>query len=101
MGQTTTRRSIRTLAQELAVIAHARALHAVHPILRLGSPRHRDVVYQCLAEEFREMEASVEELLRRSKLVAHPTKHAGRAEHRRGQGRPGLCGVSRGGMISP
>lgn len=62
------RSRIHTLAQELAVIAHARALHAVYPIMRLGSPRHRDIVYLCLAEEFRDLETAVEDLLRRSEI---------------------------------
>lgn len=61
--------TIRDLARELAVIAHARALHAVHPILRLGSPRQRDIVYRCVAEEFRDLESSVEDLLERSEIT--------------------------------
>ena len=69
MAQATARHSIRTLAQELACIAHARALHAVHPILSLGTPRHRDVVYRALAEEFEDLAATVEDLLRRSELT--------------------------------
>ena len=47
----------------------ARALHAVNPILKLGTPRMRDVVYRAVAEEFRELETSVEELLRRSHVA--------------------------------
>lgn len=82
MADTTTpRRTIRELATELAVIAHARALHAVHPIMRLGTPRHRDVVYRALAEEFRDLEHSVEDLLRRSEVVTtqrnRAPRHAG------------------------
>lgn len=56
--------SIRFVARELAVLAHARALHAVHPILRMGSPAQRDIVYRAVAEEFRDLEHSVEGLLR-------------------------------------
>ena len=69
MAQTAPRHSIRTVAQEVAVIAHARALHAVYPILRLGTPRLRDIVYRCVAEEFRDLESSVEDLLRRSEVA--------------------------------
>jgi hypothetical protein len=64
--------TVRDLARELSVIAHARALHAVYPILRLGAPRHRDIVYRCLAEEFRDLESSVEDLLRRSEIAPIP-----------------------------
>lgn len=53
----------RTVARELATVAHARALHAVHPILRLGSPAQRDIVYRTMAEEFRDLESTVERLL--------------------------------------
>ena len=51
------------------MIAHARALHAVHPIMQLGTPRHRDVIYRSLAREFQDLEASVEDLLRHSELA--------------------------------
>ena len=69
MRQNVGRHSIPTLAREVAVIAHARALHAVHPILRLGAPRMRDVIYRAMAEEFRELSTTIEDLLRRSDLA--------------------------------
>lgn len=53
----------RTVARELATVAHARALHAVYPILRLGSPGQRDIVYRTMAQEFRDLETTVEGLL--------------------------------------
>lgn len=55
--------SARTVARELATIAHARALHALHPILRMGSPAQRDIVYRTMAEEFSDLESTVERLL--------------------------------------
>lgn len=51
-------------ARELAVLAHGRAMMAVCPIIRLGPPSHRDVIYRALAWEFQDFATSVEELLR-------------------------------------
>jgi hypothetical protein len=66
----TARHSIETVAREVATIAHARALHAVYPIMRLGTPRLRDICYRHMGWEFRDLEASVEDLLRRSEVAA-------------------------------
>jgi hypothetical protein len=61
--------TLKQVAREVATLAHAKALHAAHPILCFGSPRQREIVYRTMASEFDRLSLAVEELLERSEIA--------------------------------
>ncbi len=61
--------TLRQVAREIAVLAHAKALHATYPILHFGSPRQREIVYRTMASEFDRLDVTVQDLLERSEIA--------------------------------
>ena len=69
--------TLRQIAREIAALAHAKALHAMHPILCFGSPQQREIVYRTMAIEFDGLNVTVEDLLARSEAVQSRSRRRG------------------------
>ena len=76
--------TLRQVAREIAALAHAKALYTVHPILRFGSTRQREIVYRTMASEFDRLNLTVEELLERSQIARPQRPRHGAEGGRRG-----------------